>query len=204
MNKKNMSESFIGILGCIGSGKTTAAQYIQRHHKFKLLSVAEPLRQLGIIFGFKPHQIYGTQQNKLEIHPRWGISSRRFLQVMGTEVFRDYVPQVLPDMKIQYGVWIDLMIHKIKDRKYKRVVTDIRFPDEVKMVKDMGGVVIRLRRDLPDGTADGSGHNPSQHVSERVVEQSAVDYEFNNNGTLEELYAFLDGVVQKSMKDSTK
>lgn len=190
-----MTESFIGILGCLGSGKTTAAKYIQQHYQYKLLSVAEPLRKIGLIFGFTPQQIYGSQQDKLEVHPRWGISSRRFLQVMGTEVFREYVPQVLPDMKIQYGVWIDLMVHKIQTYKYQRVVTDIRFPDEVKMVKDMGGIVIRLKRNAPHLT-DSS----NQHISEQLVDQPDVDYEFDNNGTLDELYGFLDQVVQTDLK----
>jgi len=69
----------IGISGFIGSGKTTAANYLVQKG-FKEYSMAGPLKKIAEIFHFELHQLYGTQEQKLELNKYWNISGREFLQ----------------------------------------------------------------------------------------------------------------------------
>lgn len=58
----------IGITGKIGSGKSTLSSYLTENHNYEEYSMAKPLKEIGKIFGFNDQQLYGTQEQKLEIH----------------------------------------------------------------------------------------------------------------------------------------
>ena len=175
----------IGITGKIGSGKTTASRYLCNQWSFQEYTMAQPLKDIAKIFGFNESELYGTQGQKLKIHPHWGISAREFLQKVGTELFRDKLPEVIPDMKIEKSIWCDLF--KLKyDKNISTVVSDIRFTDEAEAIKELGGIIIHIERvtSLSDC-----------HRSE--TQNIKADFHINNNGDVGHLYAELDKILLK-------
>ena len=185
----------IGITGKIGSGKSTSANYLVNSWNFTEYSMAEPIKEIGTIFGFTHNQLYGTQKEKLEIHPYWRVSGREFLQKIGTDMFRDLLPQVIPNMKISKSVWCD--IFRLKYNCLNRtVVSDIRFPDEARMVRDLGGVIIRIVRE--QGHADQSGH-ADRHISESGQDGIVHDFLINNKSDTKSLYATIDSILESQL-----
>jgi hypothetical protein len=180
----------IGITGKIGSGKTTAANYLVSSCGFTEYTMAEPIKQIGTVFGFTHNQLYGTQKEKLEIHPHWGVSGREFLQKIGTDMFRDLLPQVIPNMKISKSVWCDIFRLKYNGQA-PTVVSDIRFADEAQTIRDLGGVIIRIVRD--------EGYACSEHISETGQSEITHDFLINNNSDTKSLYSSIDSILQSQL-----
>lgn len=180
----------IGITGKIGSGKTTAANYLVNYWEFQEYIMAEPIKQIGSIFGFSHSQLYGTQNQKLEIHPHWGISGREFLQKIGTDMFRQRLPEVLPDMKIDRSVWCDIFSLKYNPQIHT-VVSDVRFLDEAETIKDLGGFIIRIVR--------GVNQSLDSHISEIEQDEIVNDFTIYNNGDVKSLYKSIDNVLQSKL-----
>ena len=98
----------IGITGKIGSGKSTLATYLTTHYGFTEYTLAGPLKQIGEIFRFSKQALYGSQEDKRQIDQYWGISAREFLQKVGTDLFRQELPKIIPDMKLNGSIWLEL------------------------------------------------------------------------------------------------
>lgn len=181
----------IGLIGGIGSGKTTLTNYIVQNYDFTEYSFAEPLKQIGKIFGFTQEQLYGTQEQKLEIHSKWGISGRTFLQKIGTELFRGKLYDVIPEMKGEDTIWIELFKTKYKQEPKNYIVSDIRFLDEALAIKKLGGILIRLKRtNLEDG-------NEYNHTSEQQINKIQYDYFIDNdNLSIEESRRCFDSIYK--------
>ena len=172
----------IGITGKIGCGKSTASDILEEM-KFKQYSLAGPLKEIAMNLGFKYDEVYGTQEDKLTINDFWGISGRRFMQIFGSEICRDILPNVLPEMKLNdKSIWIRLFEKYITDVKNNIVVTDVRFANEAQSIKDLGGYIIKLER-----FHETDSHNiTNDHQSET---QNDIKYNFviRNDGSIEDL-----------------
>jgi hypothetical protein len=194
----------IGINGEIGCGKSTATEYLTAKYKMTEYMLAKPLKDIAIILGFEHHQVYGTQEQKLEINKFWGISGRHFLQVFGSEVCRDFMPTVLAQMfRPNRGLWIRLFEKYLGENIEKNIiVSDVRFGDESKIVKEHGGYVIRITRGNREGSREGNRVNSAAnslvhtHQSETQADTIEPYIVIENNGTLEEFYQKLDEVVE--------
>ncbi len=138
----------IGLCGAIGCGKSTAAEYFVSNHGFVELSFAKPLKEIALQLGFNHDEVYGDQKQKSEINEELGISGREFLQKFGTEIMRDTFSKVLPNYNLNNRkIWCRLMELTIKKINSDRIViSDCRFPDEEKLIKDLGGYMIRINR----------------------------------------------------------
>ena len=188
----------VGISGKIVSGKSVSAEYFKTKG-FTEYSFAEPLKDIAKIFGFTDRQLYGNQSDKLQLHEYWNVSSRKFLQKVGTELFRETLPKLLPEMNISESIWIDLFKIKLKNSAGNYVVSDIRFLNEAEAIKKLGGIVIKLERNNSIFSKD---HFEVEHQSEQQIDKIIADYTINNNGDIENLYKNINNILSSIIVDS--
>lgn len=161
----------IGITGKIGSGKSTLANELVKAG-FKEYSFANPLKRIAEILGFDPKNLYGTQEEKLEIHPFWNVSAREFLQKVGTELFRENLPKLLPTMNLKYSIWIQLFLLEYQKNPGNYVISDVRFLDEASAISKLNGKIIKTFR---------KNQSQSNHKSEQEIDLIKYDILVNND-----------------------
>lgn len=97
---------------------------------------------------------------------------RHVLQRLGTEAGRGVLGE---------DIWVDYARDRIADALYrgaKVVCTDVRFPNEVDLIRDLGGLVVRI---------DRPGVVGSEHASEQGI--AKPDQIVTNDGSIEALHA---------------
>lgn len=102
----------------------------------------------------------------------------RFLQVLGTDAFRDHIHQ---------DIWVNSYDRRRARGGNKPTLTpDTRFPNEVAFVKAAGGVTIYVTRPGYGGRNDGraTGH-ASENKAREFIE--SFDIHIENDGSLEDL-----------------
>lgn len=166
----------IGIAGKKFSGKDTLGNFFVDKYEYEQIAYADPLKEIGKLFGFTHEQLYGSKKEELDDF--WKVSPRKFLQFVGTDLFRNNSNTISPNMGP--NTWTNIVKKKIQDNPNKCfVVTDVRFPNEAELVKELGGIIIKLNRH--------SIHN-DDHASESLIDSLTSDFEFDNNGSIEDLY----------------
>jgi len=177
------------LIGKIASGKTTAANILTKYG-FKEYMFASPLKQFALSLGFNYKNVYGSQEDKLAIDENWNISAREFLQKFGTEVCREALPKAIPNMNMNgRTLWARAMENNIKNAE-PLVISDGRFLDEAKLVRDYDGIIIRLVRNTSDEKYS------SNHVSESSINEIEEDYVIRNNGSIKDLETQLVDILQ--------
>lgn len=170
----------IAFAGRKQSGKTTACEftanvYTQTVHSISsIYNFADPLKKMCIeIFGLTHEQCYGSDNQKNElVNCFWPdsqerMTAREVMQYVGTNVFR----------KMQHNVWTDATIRKILDENLPlALIADCRFPNEVDAVKNAGGMVIKLNRNLYH-----SSHESETALDSDKYDQSNFDLVINNH-----------------------
>ena len=178
----------IGILGRKQSGKGTAAQRLTRRHGYVEISLADPIREA--LLALDPW-IYGTEMRLSDAIEwlGWDLAKeqipeiRRLMQRMGTEVGRDIIGET---------VWTTIAhrhIEQLLNAGRRVVVPDVRFPNEMKMIGDLGGTLIRIER--PDLPADTDGHSSEHAWRESVRNVTTV----RNDGDIDQLNTRIDRIV---------
>lgn len=119
----------------------------------KVYHFADPLKEMAInLFDLNPINIYGTNDQKNEStdlswedmpdntsNKEGRMTYREFLEHFGTKVIR----------KIKNNAWSEYTLKRIVlEQSEIAIVPDVRFPNEVKAIKENGGIVIRLTRDV--------------------------------------------------------
>ena len=149
----------IGICGLIGSGKGTAADILVDEHGFTKLSFADKLKDgVATVFGWDRAMLEGETDKSREWREKkdsfWSsetgrtITPRLVLQEFGTDCMRHGFDD---------GIWVSLVKQEIiNNPENKYIVPDVRFANEISIIKDLDGEVWNVRRgDLPEwwGTA---------------------------------------------------
>lgn len=158
----------IGLIGKLGSGKTTAANYLASEYGYKRRSLADPMREIVKI-------VYPNMLGKSD--PRY----RPLMQKLGTDWFRSYDPDV----------WVNCLLARVELDIHRVVVDDVRFINEAKALRDRGWRLIyidtsdevRKQRCIErDGHWDESVLN---HPSETEIDKAAKYAHHTINGDLE-------------------
>ena len=151
----------LGLSGKKHSGKSTVAEYLVEKHGFVEISWAAPLKDfIGMgLMGFTHDQVYGD--GKEVVDEFWKDTPRAFLQKIGTDLFRE----MDEDFWVKVG---QRQIEQLKAMGVKKVVvSDCRFPNEFKAIKDMGGFTLRIARE--------DYHTPDFHASETALDGVDAD-----------------------------
>lgn len=206
----------IAFCGFAGSGKDTAADYLVDFHDFRRMSFAGPLKDaVSSIFGWDRKMLEGrtAYDRKIREHVdawwanRLGIphlTPRWVLQNWGTDVLRNYFHQ---------DIWIASLENKLRNNDRDVVVTDARFPNEMKSIKSVGGYIVRIKRGNEPTWIDdarivnhGSTHpnfaeslakltDLGIHYSERNWIDEPVDFTIENNGNIDELFEKIENLI---------
>lgn len=171
----------IGMAGKAGSGKDTAANFLKEHYPFRSVAFADPIRAgMTAMLGLEAKHF--AHPFKEEVIPEIGKSPRQMMQALGTEWARECV---------NVDLWLILAKKKVDEYHadgYDVVITDVRFENEAAMIRNAGGTIVHIVRG--NGTAVA-------HASEAGVKVHENDYYINNNGTLEDLYSLMDGLINE-------
>jgi hypothetical protein len=78
-------------------------------------------------------------------------------------------------------VWIRSVYHKIVEARPRvAVITDVRFPNELDFVRQLGGVCWKVTRVLPDGSPFVDPSRPAGHITETALDHADWDLAIEN------------------------
>lgn len=184
----------IGLLGIKRSGKDTSAEHLVKEYGFRSMAFADPLKSIAsTLFFFNDEQLHGDLKEVTD--KEWGVTPRHVFQQLGTEIIRNNMGKVIPD--IGENFWVEhtrVKINRIrKEEPNKRIViTDVRFPNEANLIKDKGGIIIKIIR--PALKSDDG------HASEVQVDEIDADYNIINDSTIEDLYKKIDNIIRECVQ----
>lgn len=189
----------IGITGYAQNGKNSVAEAIRAHYEpgdVEIIGFADALRQMAIridpIIGQEPigtliHYAPAVAKHGYEYVKGEFREARRFLQRLGTEGVRE----VLGD-----DVWIRALDDKVERSSAKIVaVADCRFENEVAYIKSKGELWAVRRMDFKSGI--GTTHPSEAYIRTAMLQ---ADVTFENKGTVEDLFAAVDGWLSFQLK----
>lgn len=178
----------IALCGAAGAGKDTVADMLPA----RKLAFADALyREVAEAWGVEQHVLrcretketpldslemqrcadgdfcFGPRYRELWHSPR---SPRQILQWWGTEYRRGQNP----------NYWIDRMVETLAAEAGSVVITDVRFPNEAALVRQLGGQLWQIRR--PGYEAGGTGH-----ASDTGGSEFRPDVVLENFGSLDDL-----------------
>jgi hypothetical protein len=208
----------IGVVGLIGAGKDTMADYLVNIHQFRRESFANTLKDaVSAVFGWDRDLLEGRTRHSREwreqVDAWWAdrlgmpdLTPRWVLQYWGTEVVR---------RSFHDDTWIASLENRLRKTTDDVVISDCRFPNEIGAIKRAGGLVIRVHRG-PDPDwyrfAEMINRGPEKniewswaktqldkfniHASETAWIGTAFDAVIDNNSTMDHLYAQINDLVQ--------
>lgn len=172
--------AIIGIIGPRQSGKSTLTRHLVEYYGFTRTAFADPIKKaLMAAFGLSRDQVYGDLKEE-PTDKLCGRTPRHAMMTLGTEWGRELI-----DPNIWLSAW------KNTRPKGNIVIEDVRFPNEHKLIKELGGIIIRVRR-------PGYEYDPS-HESEAHGELE-YDHEFINDNDLNFFFEESDLLLQKFLK----
>ena len=163
--------------------------YCAKKSKLQIKKFAGKLKEVASLITGVSVEMWEDQAFKQCRMPYgWGMTYREFLQKLGTEAMREglhkdvWVNALFADYRGVVKEWDELGNDTIIEYP-SWCVTDMRFPNEMKAVKERKGVTIRVVR--PDMNSLQS-MTPA-HTSETALDDADFDYEIINDGTIEDL-----------------
>jgi dephospho-CoA kinase len=174
----------ITVSGKAGAGKDTIADYLINRYNFTKISLADPIkRMVQDVFALSENTVYDRNEREKPLNQWGGKSVRQFLQLIGTELFRDNIDQ---------DIWVKSLYLKIKDSLKEYVIPDVRFPNELNYLKNnvpKGELIsIKVIRAGCDGVVGINNHRSESF-------ELNTDYTIQNNGTVEELYEKIENIM---------
>lgn len=171
----------IGLSGYGRAGKDTIGDVLVRYCGYERFAFADPLKRLGAdLLGVPLNWFYDAQ---LKFAPMEGWGTLTPVEValkLGTEVGRHIHPDV----------WVRKTMSAI-GRTPSVVITDLRFPNEAKAIKDAGGICVRVKRDGVGPRIDPKTGEP--HLSDIALDGYIFDLYFDNDSDLADL---TDGSIE--------
>ena len=201
----------VGFVGFIGSGKDTAADYLVNFHGFRRDSFANTLKDaVACVFGWDRVLLEGRTKEAREwreqVDPWWAerlrmpnLTPRLMLQLWGTEVCRN---------GFHDDIWIASLENKMRKTGDNIVISDVRFPNEIKAIHNAGGIVVRIKRgedpewyDAAVSANAGPNGNTTWSISRSKLEHlkihasetawvgGLIDHTVWNDTTIDELFS---------------
>lgn len=196
----------IGISGFINSGKSTVASRLTDIYGFRKDSFATSLKDAcSMIFDWPRDLIEGDTKESREWREQpdewWSqklnipdLSPRLALQLIGTDALREH---------FNHDIWFLTLENRVRKNPGQHVViSDVRFPNEIKFIQAHGGLMVKVNRgNFPvwyeTALLANKGNSIAKevmiktysdaHFSEWAWIGSKFDYEITNDGTYDAL-----------------
>lgn len=133
-----------------GGGKSTAARHLIDNHGYTLVKFAAPLKGMMRMLGLTDEHIEGSLK-EVPCPLLCGKTPRYAMQTIGTEWGRDII-----GADLWANAWREIA-SDVLDQGGRVVCDDMRFANEESVVRQLGGVVVRL---------EGRGGIAGGHISE--------------------------------------
>jgi hypothetical protein len=201
-----MTLPHIAVVGPMHSGKTTLAHLVVERLGYTRLALADPVKDavewacnqfIAFNLGYFP-----DRQDALGMHgappiliDRQEIEDakhvfRPILQWWGTEFARQYLKND--------RVWIEMFLDRLRHTIGPVVTDDVRFPNEAQALRDVGFRIVRIVRpeeDRLDSIGSQQTMGELSHASEIALNAIVPDTTITNDGTVDELFTALTGVL---------
>ena len=178
----------IGISGKAGSGKDTAAKMLEvlyanpdisyedfankRYKNFadiQIVHFADSLKETAQVLFRIGEWETNTQEGKKTTIDWIGKTVRELLQGIG---------QGLRDA-IDFDLWVKILFANTENWS-NYIIADVRYPNEVKAIKERNGILLRI---------DRKGAGVGNHSSETALDNyKEWDVHIENNGSIEDLF----------------
>lgn len=168
----------IGLCGRAGSGKTEAAKIIQDRYGYQRIRFAAPLKNMLKALGLTHEEVDGRMK-EAPCKLLGGRTPRWAMQALGTEWGRELIDD---------DIWVRAWKNNLTDPD-STVADDVRYWNEAKAIRDLGGRVIKIVR--YGIMADIEVDHPSETLD------FDVDAVVLNNGDLEDLARNISKAVEK-------
>jgi hypothetical protein len=206
----------VGVSGFIGSGKGTVATQLTEQYAFRKDSFAASLKDCcAVMFDWPRDMLEGeTDASRAwrEVVDDWwsmklgipNLTPRLALQLIGTDALRN---------NFSDAIWFTTLENRVRKNPTQHVViSDVRFPNEIKFVQDHGGIMIKVNRGpapvwYETAILANKGNSLAKnamttvysdaHFSEWAWVGSKFDYELNNDSTVEMLNAQILEIVSR-------
>ncbi len=184
----------LGLCGYAGVGKDTAAQILLEEFGFQRIAFADPMKQALLALDPLIPTAEDPQQtlrlSAFAAHTPWSALKehaevRRLLQVLGTEVGRNL---------FDTDLWVKLAERKLESTLAvgHAVFTDVRFPNEARLIRRYGGFLVRLER---------PGFGPvNEHLSDRASIGWTYDHRLENSSDVPTLHRKMKELVSELLQ----
>jgi hypothetical protein len=171
----------IAFCGPIGSGKTTAANYLVDEYNFRRIRFAGPLKAMLRALGLSEREVDGDLK-EVACDLLGGRTPRHAMQTLGTEWGRQ---MICGDLWTR--AWVKAV--EMVPEGVGIAVDDLRFPNEAAIMRSLSpaSLVIKLKR-------RGTGGSKTDHVSE--LSTFPFNVELENDGDTFALYDKIDNLLR--------
>lgn len=208
--------AIVGISGFIGSGKGTVATRLTEQYGFRKDSFAASLKDAcAVMFDWPREMLEGetpeSREWREQVDEWWSVklgipnlTPRLALQLIGTDALRN---------NFSNAIWFTTLENRIRKSPDRHVViSDVRFPNEIKFIQDMGGYMIKVSRGpapvwyetailANNGNSLAKGAMTSlyseAHFSEWAWVGAKFDHEIHNDSTVDFLNSQINEVVTR-------
>jgi len=154
------------------------SQLLENFGACKIYAFADVLKEFAVdVLGLQHNQVYGTNEEKNSpTHLLWEnmptgnnkgpMTGREVLQYFGSDICR----------KMYENIWFDACIRRIrKDNPDLALISDVRFPNEIKGVQKEGGIVFGLPRDIVNGKDTHSSEQVDLSLCDYTLPEGDID-----------------------------
>jgi|UniRef100_A0A6C0BH10 hypothetical protein len=176
--KHKMLPRVIAVCGLKRSGKDTVADIIASEYGYNKIKISESLKDIiKMAFDMSDNQLESDLKD--EIDDRWGVSPRKLMQFIGTEVMQYEIQKVIPS--IGRNFWIKRLVETYIDKypSERFVISDLRFPHEYEMLAKYKPCIMKVERK--------SITHECVHVSEQEFRNIPCDIVYKNDKSKEDL-----------------
>ena len=178
----------IAVCGIKRSGKDTISDLLCKTYGYQKIKVAQGLKDmLRLLFDLSEDQLEGDAKDCLD--PKLGVTPRKLMQFMGTDVMQYELSKILPGVGRNF--WINRLVNQHIERcpMDRFVISDMRFLHEYRALERYQPYVIRVER---------KESTPCDHVSETEYKDIPCNTVYKNDGSLHDIERYIKSLFNQT------